>query len=99
MKRVSMVAAFCLFPAVTMAQYQSNYGNNGQDWNRENRDDRQRQQFSPGPIVEPHGGAYGGLCYGPYCGSSAGMSSNFGPQVQPHGGAYGGVCFGPNCGR
>jgi hypothetical protein len=51
-----------------------------------------------GPQISPQGGAAGGICYGPNCGSSDNSSrSNFGPQVSPHGGAGGGTCFGPRC--
>ena len=35
-------------------------------------------------------GAYGGLCFGPYCGP--GTPPNVGT------GAYGGLCYGPYCG-
>ncbi len=54
-----------------------------------------------GPQVHPHGGANGGLCFGPACGDdhNTGNSDNsVGPQVHPHGGANGGLCFGPACG-
>jgi hypothetical protein len=51
-----------------------------------------------GPQISPQGGAAGGVCYGPNCGSSDSSSrSTFGPQVSPNGGAGGGACFGPRC--
>ena len=49
--------------------------------------------LAAGPVlaqVQVGTGAYGGLCFGPYCGP--GTPPNVGT------GAYGGLCFGPYCG-
>lgn len=57
----------------------------------------QREAGGVGPYINPHGGARGGLCYGPYCGESETSIGGAGPYVNPHGGARGGICYGPYC--
>lgn len=61
--------------------------------------DPNQNQSGIGPPISPHGGAFGGVCVGPYCGhtDSYVQPRTIGPEVYPHGGAFGGVCVGPMC--